>query len=451
MELHERLVTTKPAVAPPTKEPFADLKNAIHMLVISELGPQLTGQAIDFVGHARPRRRRHPPPSLGRDGHLPRRPGTAHERDRRRHPRLRAARAPARPTTRSRRSWSTARARSGSSVRAASTRRRCASPTTRTSAGSSTGWSRRSAAGSTSRRRWSTRACPTASRVNAIIAPLSLSGPLLTIRKFARKRLGLQDMVNIGSLTEESVDFLRRCIQAQLNILISGGTGSGKTTLLNALSSAIPDNERIVTIEDAAELQLHQRHVLRLEARPPNIEGEGAIPIRDLVRNSLRMRPDRIIVGECRGAEALDMLQAMNTGHDGSLSTVHANAPRDALARIETMVLMAGYDLPVRAIRQQVSLGARPDRPHRADGGRLTPLHRDHRGAADGVRRDHAPGHLRVQDRLVRSRRHDQRRSSRRRACGRSSSTSSQSAASSSRRASSRHRPVPTNVADLRR
>src|SRR6187455_1846154 len=196
---------------------------------------------------------------------------------------------------------------------------------------------------------------PDGSRVNAIIAPLSLSGPLLTIRKFSRKRLGLQDMVNIGSLSEESVDFLRRCIQAQLNVLISGGTGSGKTTLLNALSSAIPDNERIVTIEDAAELQLHQRHVLRLEARPPNIEGEGAIPIRDLVRNSLRMRPDRIIVGECRGPEALDMLQAMNTGHDGSLSTVHANAPRDALARIETMVLMAGYDLPVRAIRQQVS------------------------------------------------------------------------------------------------
>ena len=193
------------------------------------------------------------------------------------------------------------------------------------------------------------------SRVNAIIAPLSLSGPLLTIRKFARKRLGLQDMVNLGSLSDESIDFLRRCIQAQLNVLISGGTGSGKTTLLNALSSAIPDNERIVTIEDAAELQLNQRHVLRLEARPPNIEGEGAIPIRDLVRNSLRMRPDRIIVGEVRGPEALDMLQAMNTGHDGSLSTVHANGARDALARVETMVLMAGYDLPVRAIRQQVS------------------------------------------------------------------------------------------------
>src|SRR6187402_682607 len=196
---------------------------------------------------------------------------------------------------------------------------------------------------------------PDGSRVNAIIPPLSLSGPLMTIRKFSRRRLSLEDMINIGSLSEESVDFLSRCVEAQLNMLISGGTGSGKTTLLNALSSAIPNNERIVTIEDAAELQLAQRHVLRLEARPPNIEGEGAIPIRDLVRNSLRMRPDRIIVGECRGPEALDMLQAMNTGHDGSLSTVHANAPRDALARVETMVLMAGYDLPVRAIRQQVA------------------------------------------------------------------------------------------------
>ena len=195
---------------------------------------------------------------------------------------------------------------------------------------------------------------PDGSRVNAIIAPLSLSGPLLTIRKFSSKRLGLLDMIRIGSVSEDSVDFLQRCVQAQLNILISGGTGSGKTTLLNALSSAIPENERIVTIEDAAELQLLQRHVLRLESRPKNIEGEGEIAIRELLRNSLRMRPDRIIVGEVRGGEALDMLQAMNTGHDGSLSTVHANAPRDALARIETMVLMAGYDLPVRAIRQQV-------------------------------------------------------------------------------------------------
>jgi pilus assembly protein CpaF len=196
---------------------------------------------------------------------------------------------------------------------------------------------------------------PDGSRVNAIIPPLSLSGPLMTIRKFSKRRLTMEDMINIGSLSEESVEFLSRCIEAQLNMLISGGTGSGKTTLLNALSASIPNSERIVTIEDAAELQLHQRHVLRLEARPPNIEGEGHVPIRDLVRNSLRMRPDRIIVGEVRGPEALDMLQAMNTGHEGSLSTVHANSPRDALSRIETMVLMAGYELPVRAIRHQVS------------------------------------------------------------------------------------------------
>jgi pilus assembly protein CpaF len=161
--------------------------------------------------------------------------------------------------------------------------------------------------------------------------------------------------MRIGSLTPDTADFLHRCVEARLNVLISGGTGTGKTTLLNALSAGIPDSERIITVEDAAELKLAQRHVLRLECRPKNIEGEGEVTIRDLVRNSLRMRPDRIVVGEVRGAEALDMLQAMNTGHDGSLSTVHANSPRDALARVETMVLMAGYDLPLRAIRQQIA------------------------------------------------------------------------------------------------
>jgi pilus assembly protein CpaF len=196
---------------------------------------------------------------------------------------------------------------------------------------------------------------PDGSRVNAIIAPLSLSGPLVTIRKFSRQRLALDDMIRLGTLTAETVDFLQRCVRAELNMLISGGTGTGKTTLLNAVSTAIPDDDRIVTIEDAAELRLDQRHVLRLEARPKNIEGVGEIPIRSLVWNSLRMRPDRIIVGEIRSAEALDMLQAMNTGHDGSLSTVHANSPRDALARVETMVLMSGFELPVRAIRQQIS------------------------------------------------------------------------------------------------
>jgi pilus assembly protein CpaF len=196
---------------------------------------------------------------------------------------------------------------------------------------------------------------PDGSRVNAVIPPLSLSGPLVTIRKFSKRRLTLDDMIKLGTLTSETVEFLQRCIRAELNMLISGGTGSGKTTLLNALSTAIPDSERIVTIEDAAELRLNQRHVLRLESRPRNLEGEGEVPIRQLVRNSLRMRPDRIVVGEVRGAEALDMLQAMNTGHDGSLSTVHSNTARDALSRIETMVLMAGIDLPVRAIRQQVA------------------------------------------------------------------------------------------------
>ena len=196
---------------------------------------------------------------------------------------------------------------------------------------------------------------PDGSRVNAVIPPLSLSGPLVTIRKFTKNRLDLNAFVELGTLTQESINFLDLCIRAELNILVSGGTGSGKTTLLNALSTAIPEEDRIVTIEDAAELLLNQRHVLRLESRPANIEGDGAVAIRDLVRNALRMRPDRIIVGEVRGPEALDMLQAMNTGHDGSLTTLHANTPRDALARVETMVLMAGYDLPVRAIRQQVA------------------------------------------------------------------------------------------------
>ena len=196
---------------------------------------------------------------------------------------------------------------------------------------------------------------PDGSRVNAVLPPVSLSGPLVTIRKFGRERLAMADMVRIGTITPDAVEFLNACLEAKLNVLISGGTGSGKTTMLNALSAAIPNTERIVTIEDAAELKLDQIHVLRLEARPANIEGEGEINIRGLVRNSLRMRPDRIIVGEVRGAEALDMLQAMNTGHDGSMCTVHANSTRDALSRIETMVLMAGFDLPVKAIRQQVA------------------------------------------------------------------------------------------------
>ena len=193
------------------------------------------------------------------------------------------------------------------------------------------------------------------SRVNAIIPPLSLVGPVLTVRKFAVSPLMVEDLIRFGTATPEMFDFMKACVSARLNVFVSGGTGSGKTTLLNVLSSFIPNDERIITIEDAAELQLRQEHVITLEARPPNIEGRGAIPIRELVRNALRMRPDRIVVGEVRSGEALDMLQAMNTGHDGSMSTGHSNNPRDMLHRLETMVLMAGVDLPLRAIREQIA------------------------------------------------------------------------------------------------
>ena len=193
------------------------------------------------------------------------------------------------------------------------------------------------------------------SRVNAVVPPLAVNGSCLTIRKFSRTPLRVSDLVEFGTMTQQMSELLQACVDARLNILVSGGTGTGKTTLLNVLSSFIPAGERIVTIEDAVELNLQQAHVVRLESRPPNIEGSGEVTIRDLVRNALRMRPDRIVVGECRGGEALDMLQAMNTGHDGSISTLHANTPRDALARLETLVLMAGMDLPLRAIREQVT------------------------------------------------------------------------------------------------
>src|SRR6266576_3491607 len=195
---------------------------------------------------------------------------------------------------------------------------------------------------------------PDGSRVNAVIPPLSLSGPLLTIRRFAKERFGLEELTRLGTVTPEVVGFLCGCVRADLNILVSGGTGSGKTTMLNALSAAVPDSNRIVTIEDAAELQLKQAHVLRLEGRPKNIEGQGEVTIRDLVRNALRMRPERIIVGEVRGAEAFDLLQAMNTGHDGSMGTLHANNPREALARLESMITMGGYSLPSRTIREMI-------------------------------------------------------------------------------------------------
>jgi pilus assembly protein CpaF len=196
---------------------------------------------------------------------------------------------------------------------------------------------------------------PDGSRVNAIISPLAIGGPFLTIRKFSKDPLTVEDLINFNSFSRPVAQFLDACVKGRLNIIVSGGTGTGKTTALNVLSSFIPTDERVVTVEDAKELQLKQDHVLPLEARPPNIEGKGEVRIRDLVRNALRMRPDRIVVGEVRGGEALDMLQAMNTGHDGSLTTVHSNAPRDTIARIETMVLMAGMDLPVRAIREQMA------------------------------------------------------------------------------------------------
>ncbi|MBV8527614.1 MAG: CpaF family protein [Candidatus Dormibacteraeota bacterium] len=193
------------------------------------------------------------------------------------------------------------------------------------------------------------------SRVNAAIPPIALDGPILTIRKFSKDPYQVNDLIGFGTLSTEAASFIQACVLARANIVVSGGTGTGKTTLLNVCSGFIPIDERIVTIEDAAELQLHQEHVCRMEARPPDVNGEGRIPIRDLVINSLRMRPDRIVVGECRGGEALDMLQAMNTGHDGSLTTVHANSPRETLSRLETLVLMAGMDLPLKAIRQQIA------------------------------------------------------------------------------------------------
>jgi pilus assembly protein CpaF len=196
---------------------------------------------------------------------------------------------------------------------------------------------------------------PDGSRVNAIIPPLALNGPTLTIRKFSKIPLTIDDLVRFGTITSEAIEFLKACVIARLNVIVSGGTGSGKTTFLNILSSFIPNDERIITVENAAELQLRQEHVVTLESRPPNIEGKGEVTIRDLVVNCLRMRPDRIVVGECRAGEALDMLQAMNTGHDGSLTTAHSNSPRDTLSRLETMVLMAGMDLPVRAIREQIA------------------------------------------------------------------------------------------------
>src|SRR5690348_4970805 len=354
MELHERLTTARPAPPPGRDDPFAEIKNRVHMAVIGDLGPQLFNVSMDPLALrdrvlADIRRHLSEEQGISRDDRE--RLASAIADDALGHGPLERLLADDTISEimvngpydiwieRQGRLFDTnVRFDDDSHMRriinkiVAEVGRRVDESSPMVDA-----------------------RLPDGSRVNIIIPPLSLSGPLITIRKFSKKRLTLEELIKIGTLSEESVDYLQRCVLAELNVLISGGTGSGKTTLLNALSSAIPDEDRIVTIEDAAELQLNQRHVLRLESRPKNIEGEGEVPIRELVRNSLRMRPDRIIVGEVRGAEALDMLQAMNTGHDGSLSTVHANSPRDALSRVETMVLMAGYELPVRAIRQQAS------------------------------------------------------------------------------------------------
>jgi len=354
MELHERLTTSRAATPQGTREPFAELKTQVHLAVIGDLGPQLFSVTMD--------------------------PAALRERvivDIRRHL--------AAETTLSRDDRERLSKEIADDILGYGPLERLLSDDSISEImvnGSSEIWIERQGRLYETTVRFNDDShlrriinkmvaqvgrrvdesspmvdarLPDGSRVNVIIPPLSLSGPLVTIRKFSKKRLTLDDMVNLATISQDAVEFLTMCVRAELNILISGGTGTGKTTLLNALSAAVPESERIVTIEDAAELQLHQDHVLRLESRPKNIEGEGEIPIRELLRNSLRMRPDRIIVGEVRGAEALDMLQAMNTGHDGSMSTVHANSPRDALHRIETMVLMAGIDLPIRAIRQQVS------------------------------------------------------------------------------------------------
>src|SRR2546423_977351 len=354
MELHERLTSARPIVAPSGRDPFSEVKNRIHFEVIGELGPQLFATTLDPFA-LRDRVTKEIQTRLGNEAGISR-----DDRDR-----LTAEIADDilghGPLERLLADDSVSEIMvNGSSEIWVERQGRLYQTTVRFNDESHLRRIINKMVAQVGRRIDESSPMvdarpPDGSRVTAVIPPLSLSGPLVTIRKFSNKRLDLNELIRLGTLSEETVDFLQRCILAQLNVLISGGTGTGKTTLLNALSQAVADSERIVTIEDAAELQLKQKHVLRLEARPKNIEGSGEITIRQLVRNSLRMRPDRIIVGEVRGAESLDMLQAMNTGHDGSLTTVHANAPRDALARIETMVLMAGYDLPVRAIRQQVA------------------------------------------------------------------------------------------------
>jgi pilus assembly protein CpaF len=354
MELHERLTSARPIVAASGRDPFSEVKNRIHFEVIGELGPQLFAATLDPFA-LRDRVTKEIQTRLGNE------PGISRDDRERLTAEIGDDILGHGPLERLLADDSVSEIMvNGPSEIWVERQGRLYETTVRFNDESHLRRIINKMVAQVGRRIDESSPMvdarlPDGSRVNAVIPPLSLSGPLITIRKFSNKRLDLNELIRLGTLSDETVDFLQRCILGELNILISGGTGTGKTTLLNALSQAISDSERIVTIEDAAELQLKQNHVLRLEGRPKNIEGSGEITIRDLVRNSLRMRPDRIIVGEVRGAEALDMLQAMNTGHDGSLTTVHANAPRDALARIETMVLMAGYDLPVRAIRQQVA------------------------------------------------------------------------------------------------
>jgi pilus assembly protein CpaF len=356
MELHERLTTLRPAAPTTGRDPFSEVKNRVHMAVIGELGPQLFNVHMDPVGLRE---------QVLKDltDHLSREAGIA-SADRERlvaeiaddilgHGPLERLLADDSITEimvngpydvwverQGRLFETTVRFTDDSHLRrimnkiVAQVGRRIDESSPMVDA-----------------------RLPDGSRVNAIIPPLALNGPTLTVRKFAREALSIEHLIGLGTITAEAAEFLSRCVNGKLNILISGGTGTGKTTLLNAVSAHVPGDERIVTVEDAAELRLQQRHVVRLESRPPNVEGEGEVRIRDLVRNALRMRPDRIIVGEVRGAEALDMLQAMNTGHDGSLTTVHANSARDALYRLEMLVLMAGIELPVKVVREQIAGG----------------------------------------------------------------------------------------------
>src|ERR671938_257108 len=354
MELHERLTSTRPIVASGGRDPFAEVKNRIHLAVIGDLGPQLFATSIDpFALRERV--------TAEIETRLAAEAGISRDDRERIAGEIAADILGHGPLERLLADDSVSEIMvNGPSEIWVERQGRLYQTTVRFNDESHLRRIINKMVAQVGRRIDESSPMvdarlPDGSRVNAIIPPLSLSGPLVTIRKFSKRLLDPADLVQLGTLSTETVEFIQRCVLAELNVLISGGTGSGKTTLLNALSCAIPDSERIVTIEDAAELRLNQQHVLRLESRPKNIEGQGEVPIRELVRNSLRMRPDRIIVGEVRGAEALDMLQALNTGHDGSLCTVHANSARDALTRLETLTLFAEVGLPLPAVRAHIA------------------------------------------------------------------------------------------------